>query len=151
MLKIRWSRDCLIFNMGIPILVRRYLYIEMAPYLNWPWAGAYCLFFWSHVQPSADQSLAIVNKNNHMRWLNICVVQPVLGKYNIMGDALKLFCGQKWCMNQTFSFGKNTIYTLLLSLSLQHKALFQCWGLVKWLQIHYVNWSRVFLSNDLST
>ena len=31
MLKIRRSQDCLIFNMGIPILVRRHLYIEMAP------------------------------------------------------------------------------------------------------------------------
>ena len=30
MLKIRQSRDCLIFNMGIPILVRRHLYIETA-------------------------------------------------------------------------------------------------------------------------
>ena len=30
MLKIRWSRDRLIFNMGIPILVRRHLYIESA-------------------------------------------------------------------------------------------------------------------------
>ena len=29
MLKIRWSWDCLIFNMGIPILVTRHLYIEM--------------------------------------------------------------------------------------------------------------------------
>ena len=31
MLKIRRSRDRLIFNMGIPILVRRHLYIETAP------------------------------------------------------------------------------------------------------------------------
>ena len=31
MLKIRQSQDHLIFNMGIPILVRRHLYIEMAP------------------------------------------------------------------------------------------------------------------------
>ena len=30
MLKIRWSRDRLIFNMGIPIPIRRHLYIEMA-------------------------------------------------------------------------------------------------------------------------
>ena len=31
MLKIRRSRDRLIFNIGIPILVRRHLYIETAP------------------------------------------------------------------------------------------------------------------------
>ena len=31
MLKIRWSQDLLIFNMGILILVRRHLFIEMAP------------------------------------------------------------------------------------------------------------------------
>ena len=31
MLKIRRSRDRLIFNMGIPILVRQHLYIEAAP------------------------------------------------------------------------------------------------------------------------
>ena len=34
MLKIRQSWDCLIFNMGIPILVRHYIYIEMAPWFN---------------------------------------------------------------------------------------------------------------------
>ena len=34
MLKIRRSWDRLFFNMGIPILVRRHLYIEMAPW--WP-------------------------------------------------------------------------------------------------------------------
>ena len=33
MLKIRWSRDRLIFNMRIPILVRRHLYIETAPWV----------------------------------------------------------------------------------------------------------------------
>ena len=32
MLKIRWSRDHLIFNMGVPILVRWHLYIETAPW-----------------------------------------------------------------------------------------------------------------------
>ena len=31
MLKIRRSQDRLIFNMGIPILVRQHLYIETAP------------------------------------------------------------------------------------------------------------------------
>ena len=33
MLKIRLSRDSLIFNMGIPILVRKHLYIETAPWI----------------------------------------------------------------------------------------------------------------------
>ena len=33
MLKIRWSQDCLIFNMGIPTLVRRHLNNEMDPWL----------------------------------------------------------------------------------------------------------------------
>ena len=32
MLKIRWSWDHLIFNMGIPILARWHLYIETAPW-----------------------------------------------------------------------------------------------------------------------
>ena len=35
MLKIRQSWDRLVFNMGIPILVRRHLYIETAPRVNW--------------------------------------------------------------------------------------------------------------------
>ena len=35
---------------------------------------------------------------------------------------------------------------LLADILLQHRALFQCKGLVKRLQIHYVNW--VFFSND---
>ena len=39
MLKIRWSRDSLIFNMGIPILVRRHLYIETDSWISmWNWA-----------------------------------------------------------------------------------------------------------------
>ena len=36
MLKIRRSWDCLIFNMEIPILVRRHLYIEMPIYWDGP-------------------------------------------------------------------------------------------------------------------
>ena len=32
--KIRWSQDCLMFNMGIPILVRRHLYFETSPRLH---------------------------------------------------------------------------------------------------------------------
>ena len=32
--KDRWSWDCLIFNMGIPILIRRHLYIETVPWLS---------------------------------------------------------------------------------------------------------------------
>ena len=42
MLKIRRSWDRLIFNMGIPILVRRHLYIETVPWslqLVWFWIG----------------------------------------------------------------------------------------------------------------
>ena len=35
MLKIRWSQNRLIFNMGIPILVRQHLYIERAPCWSW--------------------------------------------------------------------------------------------------------------------
>ena len=35
MLKIRWSRERLIFNMRIPILVRWHLYTEMTPWLIW--------------------------------------------------------------------------------------------------------------------
>ena len=35
---------------------------------------------------------------------------------------------------------------LLADISLQYRALFHCKGLVKWLQIHYVNWSWVFLA-----
>ena len=35
MLKIRRSQDHLIFNMGMPILVRQHLYIEMAPRTQW--------------------------------------------------------------------------------------------------------------------
>ena len=31
MLKIRRSQDRLIFNMGIPILIKQYLYAEMVP------------------------------------------------------------------------------------------------------------------------
>ena len=41
MLKIRRSQDRLIFNMGIPILVRRHFYIEKAPWID----TSSCRFF----------------------------------------------------------------------------------------------------------
>ena len=40
MLKIKRSRDCLIFHMGNPILERRHLYIEMAPVLQFGVSGS---------------------------------------------------------------------------------------------------------------
>ena len=47
MLKVRRSRDHLIFNMGIPILVRRHLYIERPPgghnpanISSWHWSSS---------------------------------------------------------------------------------------------------------------
>ena len=45
MLKIRWSRDRLIFNMGIPILVRRHLYIETA---SWKFQMIFSLSYVYH-------------------------------------------------------------------------------------------------------
>ena len=44
MLKIRRSRDRLIFIMGIPILVRRHLYIDTAPQesINYPIKALHC-------------------------------------------------------------------------------------------------------------
>ena len=42
MLKIRRSRDRLILNMGIPILVRWHIYIEMGPCLKLPWCDIIC-------------------------------------------------------------------------------------------------------------
>ena len=44
MLKIRRSQDHLIFNMGIPILVRRHLYIETPPRFSM----SYKLFIYTH-------------------------------------------------------------------------------------------------------
>ena len=41
MLKIRRSWDLLIFNMGIPILVRRHLYIETSPWLSLMYVKSY--------------------------------------------------------------------------------------------------------------
>ena len=42
MLKIRWSPDHLIFNMGIPTLVRRHICIETAPCLQWLYKAHIC-------------------------------------------------------------------------------------------------------------
>ena len=61
MLEMRQSRDRLIFNMGIPILVRRHLYIETAPscFLNsllnmWPLMCSSWEVTWNmvHMQPT---------------------------------------------------------------------------------------------------
>ena len=52
MLKIRRSRDLLIFNMGIPILVRRHLYIEMAHQFIIPPEQRSCWgVYWFHSVP----------------------------------------------------------------------------------------------------
>ena len=58
MLKIRRSRDRLIFNMGIPILVRRHLYIETAPRFHQWQIG-------SHV---SDQSVQV---NDHIWFITM--------------------------------------------------------------------------------
>ena len=50
MLKIRRPQDCLIFNMGIPILVRWHLYIEMAPW--------YCVLNNEHIVDKLNSSLS---------------------------------------------------------------------------------------------
>ena len=74
MLKIRRSWDRLIFNMGVPILVRRYLYIEMAP---WPSQNnvhfickkatwfCFAMFCYGHIMISID-GLPFVYKNRIM-------------------------------------------------------------------------------------
>ena len=51
--KIRRSRDRLIFNMGISILVRRHLYIETA--LWWPWTSGTISSLSSHCNSFDDQ------------------------------------------------------------------------------------------------
>ena len=53
MLKIRWSLDHLIFNMGIPILVRQHIHIEMAPRIFWKTRSITCLMMpWLFAVPS---------------------------------------------------------------------------------------------------
>ena len=51
MLKIRQSRDCLIFNMGIHILVRRHIYIETAPGFLFRKSGVCCLLHLNYTIP----------------------------------------------------------------------------------------------------
>ena len=66
MLKIRRSWDRLIFNMGIPILAWRYLYIEMAP--------RKAVFLYSKQPPVilyANNFLVILNENNDWRIVTI--------------------------------------------------------------------------------
>ena len=45
-LKIRRSRDRLIFNMGIPILIRRHLYIKSPILVRRPYTGKTTYLFW---------------------------------------------------------------------------------------------------------
>ena len=73
MLKIRWLQDNLVFNMGIPILVRRHLYIERAP--RFPYGGCSlcflfngCKFIWlCNMNP--QKSLIHVQYFGSMSWL----------------------------------------------------------------------------------
>ena len=52
MLKIRQSRGCLIFNMGIHILVRRHIYIETAPgFFYFRKSGVCCLLHLNYTIP----------------------------------------------------------------------------------------------------
>ena len=60
MLKIRWSRDCLIFNMGIPIPGEDGLYIETNP-----GSGRHILTL--RGAPECDEQLPII--------LCICIIQ----------------------------------------------------------------------------
>ena len=58
MIKIRWSWDCIIFNMGIHILMR-HIYIEMAP---WSSAWLSCMWgcFTSHMAESEELKLCLL-------------------------------------------------------------------------------------------
>ena len=84
MLKIRRSRDRLIFNMGIPILVRRHLYIKTVP---WFLALFFCnqqLWFWLC---RINRSLSVTKwwrhqMETHSALLTFCAgISPVTGEF----------------------------------------------------------------------
>ena len=65
MLKIRWSWDRLIFEMGIPILARRHLYIEMAPQA--------CSLFthWTNWGRNKMSAILQLPFSNEFSWINM--------------------------------------------------------------------------------
>ena len=75
MLKIRRSRDRLILNMGIPILVRRHLYIETAP-CNWNLAeNSYVvpnvLWYWVSFAVKSGEAMGSFEVNINVRLTNM--------------------------------------------------------------------------------
>ena len=65
MLKIRRSRDRLIFNMAIPILVRRHLYIELALWFSLNWHREHSSLAWLTTYLSHNWHY----KHNTLNWL----------------------------------------------------------------------------------
>ena len=101
MLKMRRSRDRLIFNIGIPILVRRHIYIEAAP---------------RHILPQKEP-VFLLFYNDAMTWNGRHITSPLLRKSTdhcrcIFRKNLKrgfnfsLFCGRKRCRINSGYFEK---------------------------------------------
>ena len=89
MLKIRWSWDGLIFNMGIPILVRRHLYTETAPSIFWnnwdQYNGCWCPGSLCHQVISNRDIDFVRQRDSCLPWggiSTICVISVVRNDIN---------------------------------------------------------------------
>ena len=110
MLKIRWSGDSLIFNMGIPILVRRHLYIETPSRcqcsvlhiqtLCLTWLNKLCVFFMPRsICPTGTSGLTCPRpSDNEIYWtLVLCVEMMKWFDNDMDGQVYVNVCRIIWC------------------------------------------------------
>ena len=85
MLKIRWSQDCLIFNMGIPIPWKDRLYIEMGPrgWNNRSACEIWCLPtpYWCQTQTELWDSQAAMTPCVSKLWPQSAQLFPLKGTF----------------------------------------------------------------------
>ena len=89
-INIRWSRGRLIFIMGIPILVRRYIYIENAP-----------RYFWR----ISDVQLEVATSNSTLHEMNAHELQLIIFTNNCRNECVNPSrkCDQK-CFVYIYGF-----------------------------------------------
>ena len=97
MLKKRWLKGCLIFGMGIPILARGYLYIEMAPcVMSWNVQTYGLIWFYQSKLYQKDFTrlhfnYELICSKKAQTWIFICIIFYCNNLCQILKINIKMF------------------------------------------------------------
>ena len=94
MLKIRRSQDRLIFNMGIPILVRLHLYIETAPRQSWNSVIGTPILIRQHLCVEMGPPTLWTHKIHHGQFYSVCCEFKVWSVFLVIAVLYTVLCYQ---------------------------------------------------------